>query len=469
MASIPTVDFSQYQWVVNDTNYLTKWNNFQTAINTLQANINKFGAEAKAEADSAIGIAQSLIESYEVSVLDPFIKKSTIDFDFESGIYRVDDGSLIETKNISELCVFERSTPKRYRQPSGHFGEAGINEIARGRSLSDRKFCFLYDSARTNLFTKSEFQSGVSGTGSISASTIDFGDGAVAAAEFSPSPSVSFLYKSGAIANTEMTLSVFVEMEDGSAPSVSSASGAGSSVDFAINIGGSSTGGQGYKVERVYGNVYRVSNTRVTGETFLGNNGLVKLSSNSQKSFKVSGYMLEVGQTAGEYITTDSTSSTVTSDYLRRSLSQEFNSMQGTFFVQLELPDDTGANYILQAGNATSSVDTTNSYLLWRSSGRLFLNIFGDSGSMSIDTGQAGVGLICAAFSISHDGLVSVSVNGVSSVQPMDVSINHAQLAQLLLGIDAGGSKFKKYKRFLYSPYAATAAELDALTARGQS
>ncbi|WP_404463099.1 hypothetical protein LG331_09985 [Vreelandella aquamarina] len=57
MATFPVVNFTQYQWVINDQEYLTKWNNFQTAITAMQSAINDFGEEVTVEKQAAIDAA----------------------------------------------------------------------------------------------------------------------------------------------------------------------------------------------------------------------------------------------------------------------------------------------------------------------------------------------------------------------------------------------------------------------------
>tara|TARA_R100001039_G_scaffold12334_1_gene6871 strand:- start:268 stop:1134 length:867 start_codon:yes stop_codon:yes gene_type:complete len=58
MADFPVVNFAQYQWEVNDQNYLTKWNNFQTAITAMQSSINTFGDEVEQELVDALTAAE---------------------------------------------------------------------------------------------------------------------------------------------------------------------------------------------------------------------------------------------------------------------------------------------------------------------------------------------------------------------------------------------------------------------------
>lgn len=52
MADFPVVNFAPFQWSVNDQDYLTKWNNFQTAITAMQNSINTFGSESTAELEA---------------------------------------------------------------------------------------------------------------------------------------------------------------------------------------------------------------------------------------------------------------------------------------------------------------------------------------------------------------------------------------------------------------------------------
>jgi len=60
MAEFPVVNFAQYQWEVNDQNYLTKWNSFQTAITALQNSINAFGGEVEQELTDTITAVETI-------------------------------------------------------------------------------------------------------------------------------------------------------------------------------------------------------------------------------------------------------------------------------------------------------------------------------------------------------------------------------------------------------------------------
>jgi len=67
MATFPTIDFSQYQWVVDDQNYLDKWNSMQSALNTLQGNIDTFGTDMNALNASATQSANAASASADTA------------------------------------------------------------------------------------------------------------------------------------------------------------------------------------------------------------------------------------------------------------------------------------------------------------------------------------------------------------------------------------------------------------------
>jgi len=105
---------------------------------------------------------------------------------------------------------------------------------------------------RTNLFTNSEFQTGVSGTGLITATTMDFGKGSVAAAAFGhDGATTTNIYGGFSAASTATTVSVFVEMDDGLEPSFGSSTGSSPDNDFAIIIGGLVANPLNYTVKQV--------------------------------------------------------------------------------------------------------------------------------------------------------------------------------------------------------------------------
>lgn len=147
-----------------------------------------------------------------------------------------------------------------------------------------------------NLFTNSEFQSGVSGVGLVTETTMDFGNGSVAGAAIGYDGStLTYLYSGVAPASAACAISVYVEMDDGLAPVFGNIAGSSPANDFALVIGGTPVDPTTYTVENVFGNVYRVSGSGTTGTGSLGNNGVVKYGGNSNRTFKWSGRQLELG------------------------------------------------------------------------------------------------------------------------------------------------------------------------------
>jgi hypothetical protein len=160
---------------------------------------------------------------------------------------------------------------------------------------------------RANLFTQSEFQNGVTDApvrgGLLTATPFDglyansglqFGHDGVTGA---------YAYKAGAPVSTTCTISVFVQMDDGNPPIFGSGSGSDGTNTFYLVIAAGATNPTTYNVQNFGGGLYRVSATAVSG-TNAPNSGVVKYPSNDNRTFKVSGYQLEVGSIATDYIPT---------------------------------------------------------------------------------------------------------------------------------------------------------------------
>jgi hypothetical protein len=118
--------------------------------------------------------------------------------------------------------------------------------------------------------------------------------------EFQNNLTTSFLYKSFATTSgTTYVISVFVQMNDNSAPvaSLNTASG-----DFSFIMSGEF--GTNLNTQRIgTSNVYRIS-ARVTSINTNMNYGILKSNTQSSKAFKVTGYQLEFGTTATDYFPT---------------------------------------------------------------------------------------------------------------------------------------------------------------------
>lgn len=90
------------------------------------------GAKANADrAEDARGYVEAVADAYRVNILDAYSAMATVDLDFARGLYSVDDGTLIQTTELSELMTVVRSTSKRVEGPDGYLRETPQNEIAR--------------------------------------------------------------------------------------------------------------------------------------------------------------------------------------------------------------------------------------------------------------------------------------------------------------------------------------------------
>lgn len=154
----------------------------------------------------------------------------------------------------------------------------------------------------TNLFINSDSslanynsKSGVTdapGTISGFSNAVAFADNAVSRYAYKTNVSL--------VGGTAYTLSVYVVMDDGSAP-VPGAQNAAS--DFCVILGGgiAST----VTVTQISGSLYRISATR-SSATYSAptNSGIIKYTQNSAKPFKITGIQLEVGSSMTDYIAT---------------------------------------------------------------------------------------------------------------------------------------------------------------------
>ena len=156
-------------------------------------------------------------------------------------------------------------------------------------------------SARYNLAAETEFRNGLTDAptrgGLISATTLDGYLGALAFGY--DGATSSYAYKTGiAIAGVPLTVSVVVEMTDGLAPAFGSATVGSVSNDFYLVVGGN--GGTfaaptAYTVTRISGtNKYRVSATGTPSTIITNTTGILKVNTNSSRTFKVTAYDLRV-------------------------------------------------------------------------------------------------------------------------------------------------------------------------------
>jgi hypothetical protein len=169
----------------------------------------------------------------------------------------------------------------------------------------------LLEPAATNLLQYSEGTVAQSGGGNVAnaavtipgfANSIQFGDNSVA----------RYSYRSSNVLGTAIgstyTLSVFVMMDDGTAPVVANTI----SGDFLfVWEGGTVVGGM---IQSFGNGLYRCSVRVVATLAASGNNGIVKYTTHSARGFRITGLQLQLGHYADSYIPTTSNVATRSGD-----------------------------------------------------------------------------------------------------------------------------------------------------------
>ena len=163
----------------------------------------------------------------------------------------------------------------------------------------------LIEEQRANLFTESEFRNGLADAlvknGAVTAAAFPGFAGGIAFGAGTD----SWAYKQiAATSGTAYTLSVFVRMDDGGAPGLAGGGAADGANIFALVLQGNASSPLSCPVVNMGGGLYRVSSTLTATSSGTGNFGVVKYASNSSRTFKVTGYQIEVGAFPTSYIPT---------------------------------------------------------------------------------------------------------------------------------------------------------------------
>ncbi|AOY90395.1 hypothetical protein BKK79_00060 [Cupriavidus sp. USMAA2-4] len=228
------------------------------------------------------------------------------------------------------------------------------------------------EESMANLCTYSEFPNGTSDAptrgGPITAASLSllgyFSSGIAVGWD---GTNHAYAYKAVTLsASTQYTVSVFVKMDDGAAPSFGAATGADVSNDFAMVLGSSTIGPNSFTVKALRDGVYRVSGTLTTPASPGPNLGVVKYSTNTPRTFKVTGYQIRAGAYAGSYVPTQGAQATRAAENATISdLSKiGFNVSEGTVFAEFMVPRLTaGVTGDVGQGVVTLGDSALNNYL----------------------------------------------------------------------------------------------------------
>jgi hypothetical protein len=223
---------------------------------------------------------------------------------------------------------------------------------------NDANGALLLEPSRTNSFSYSEPTVNEGPTTAITYESFIWGLGFTNCIKFGDNSTVRFRYGGSVLASTQYTVSAFVIMDDLSEPLVGNSSAVG---DFSFVAGGA-TGGAVVNSNVYYGNnVYRVSATLTSGSS-LGNNGIIKYTTQSSKGFRVVGLQIEQGSYATSYIPTSGAAVTRVADACNNAgNNQVINSTEGVLYAEMAaLADDGTYRYI------TLSDGTDSNYIVIR-------------------------------------------------------------------------------------------------------
>ena len=192
--------------------------------------------------------------------------------------------------------------------------------------------------------------------------SLAFGDNSVA----------RYAYKSITTTDaTRYTVSVFVQMDDGGAPVVGDSSTAG---DFSLVIEGE-IAQLDIKVQKIAGSLYRVSASLTAVAPISPNNGVVKYTTQSARTFRVAGIQLEAAASASSYIPTAGSAVTRQPDVLTAtSISPWYRQDEGTVVFE-GIASEFSVNRGIFGFTGPTADDHVSAYITASGSVQLLVNV----------------------------------------------------------------------------------------------
>jgi len=326
----------------------------------------------------------------------------------------------------------------------------------------------LIEEQRTNLFTNSEFPNGVSDAptrgGNVSATTFSLLFGNTGLAINNTGPVTSFAYKTNftTVVSTTYTLSAFVRMNDGNAPSFASAVTTDSANSFALVIAGSAVIPTTYTVTAMGNGFYRVSATATAGSASV-NNGIVKYDTNDSRPFTVSGYQLEAGAFATSYIPTIASTVTRNGDSLflsGQNFAQWYRQDEGAWYAEFSAfdPSQNGATFTVSDGTSSNrfiGYPASSVQMEVTTGGVLQASL--DGGTITTNTNAK----VAFAYAVNN---LALSLSGGAVVS--DTSATIPTVNQSRIGANVGGGSLLNgwFRNLRYIPVRAADFQLQALT-----
>lgn len=304
----------------------------------------------------------------------------------------------------------------------------------------------LIEEQRTNFLVHSEFANGLPASRGGPVSVAPFAGLTMGTGLAIGSGGEAYIYVTNYTAKdfTSYVISVFVRMDDGGIPAFGNSDYYHPSNDFVFNIGGTvvspHVSNEG-KVENYGNGIYRVGVTITTVASPGANCGLIKYASNSPRTFKISGIMVEQGAFATSYIPTGASQVTRASEsgvIAASDFASLWRADQGAFVVQADTLARASAAKprVLEVTNGTD----TEAIRLLIANGRQFQGV--DDGVIQwdldvFDPSDGDAATIAAAYAPND---IALSVNGGAVALASSAAL--PRVDRLTLGAGVAGSGY---------------------------
>lgn len=391
---------------------------------------------------------------------------SSLDLDHLQDKYSSRDYDMFTNKNFSDLVTFTRASAKWVPDATGALVQvaSGLPGTAYDQLTLDKQG-FSIEEQRTNLllnsdgtFMQLDSRGGVSDAATPIASF--FGK----SIQFPAGGGQAYAYKNfTSTTGVQYCLSIYVKMDDGQMPLVSTSSTTG---DFSLVSDGGLWSTPAPVVTSLGGGVYRVSTVYLVPAGRSGSWGVVRYAAQSQSGFRVTGFQLEQGTFPTSYIPTTSAQVTRSADSaIISNVAPWLNPTEGTVYAELIVPSNVvTANGIVALHDGTIN----NRMVAYFLSGtvRVLSTVGGSGQSFSLGAIPGAGAVLKVAFAYKANDFAG-SMNGAAAV-PYALAGVPAVNALRLGGTNNGAAEAlnAQIRTIRYFPRRLSNAELQALTVK---
>lgn len=409
----------------------------------------------------------------EITTYSSLLLKSTLDLNFANNEYKVYEGLLgnMTAKPISDVLTVTRSSPAGGHTALGFTGSVGVNDP---RLVGNREGILIEDSKENLLLWSEDFtQSAWTKSGTTVATLQDPFSVANKIVEDSSNGPHNISQSVSVTSGQTYTFSALIKPSGRPIITVEQ-SGAYTNNTFKFDLLQEAVVTQSDPrnyVKYMGEGWWMFSLTTPAASTGSGNH-VVSLNNGSGSSQYVGdgssgaylwGAQTEIGEEASSYIKSESTAATRAADEVLRVLGEEFNSIEGTVFLDIDLASfldsNNNSSKIMELSDGTTSTNILVETLA-NGSVSVGMNFSGNSYSASVVNSSQSIKLAVAYTQTA----LTLSVSG-STVEE-STAFRTSGFSELRLGSSVGsGSMLGTVARFSHIPYALSVENLQALTA----